>query len=263
MSTDRSRDFPARSERAERGPFDARGRGEGALPLHGVLWLSMAHVARQASSLPMTRRAMCIAVTVAALSLAVLSSACSQEQISEQPALVRSAEHGDAVAQQAALGLRYATGDGMPQDDGEAVRWYRLAADQGQRQSTGQPRRQLRQRPDGVPQDDGEAVRWFRLAAEQGDARAQDNLGISYAKGLGVPEDESEAVRWYRLAADQGDASAQANLGGRYATGRGVPQDDGEAVRWFRLAADQGNARAQTRPRPQVRHRRRRAAGRR
>ena len=151
----------------------------------------------------MTRRVMCIAVTVAALSLAVLSSACSQEQISEQPALVRSAEQGDAVAQ-AALGLSYATGDGMPQDDGEAVRWYRLAADQG-------------------------------------NARAQANLGVSYANGRGVPQDNGEAVRWYRLAADQGDARAQANLGISYAKGLGVPQDESEAVRWYRLAADQGN----------------------
>ena len=155
----------------------------------------------------MTRRVMCIAVTVAALSLAVLSSACSQEQISEQPALVRSAEQGDAVAQ-AALGLSYATGDGVPQDDGEAVRWYRLAADQG-------------------------------------NARAQANLGVSYANGLGVPEDDGEAVRWFRLAADKGDARAQANLGVSYANGLGVPQDESEAVRWFRLAADQGDARAQ------------------
>ena len=29
------------------------------------------------------------------------------------------------------LGVRYATGQGVPQDDAEAVRWYRLSADQG------------------------------------------------------------------------------------------------------------------------------------
>ena len=78
----------------------------------------------------MPRRVMCIAVTVAALSLAVLSSACSQEQISEQLALVRSAEQGDAAAQ-ASLGFMYRNGEGVPQDYGEALRWYRLAADQG------------------------------------------------------------------------------------------------------------------------------------
>ena len=31
---------------------------------------------------------------------------------------------------------------------------------------------------EGVPQDYAEAVKWYRLAAEQGDARAQYNLGL-------------------------------------------------------------------------------------
>ena len=61
----------------------------------------------------------------------------------------------------------------------------------------------------GVPEDDAEAVRWYRLAAEQGYAGAQNNLGIMYATGRGVPEDDAEAVRWYRMAAEQGEADAQ------------------------------------------------------
>ena len=35
----------------------------------------------------------------------------------------------------------------------------------------------------GVAQDDAEAARWYRLAAEQGDADAQFNLGLMYADG--------------------------------------------------------------------------------
>ncbi len=65
----------------------------------------------------------------------------------------------------------------------------------------------------GVPEDDAEAVRWYRLAADQGNATAQFNLGVMYDTGRGVPQDDAEAVRWYRLAADQGDADAQFNLG--------------------------------------------------
>ena len=41
---------------------------------------------------------------------------------------------------------------------------------------------------EGVPQDDAEAVRWYWLAADQGDAGAQYNLGVSYANGEGVPQ---------------------------------------------------------------------------
>ena len=42
----------------------------------------------------------------------------------------RLAEQGDADAQYN-LGYRYVTGIGVPQDRAEAVRWLRLAADQG------------------------------------------------------------------------------------------------------------------------------------
>jgi uncharacterized protein len=40
------------------------------------------------------------------------------------------AEQGDAFAQYN-LGVMYANGRGVPEDDVEAVKWYRLAADQG------------------------------------------------------------------------------------------------------------------------------------
>ena len=38
----------------------------------------------------------------------------------------------------------------------------------------------------GVKQDDFEAVKWYRKAAEQGDADAQANLGSAYGAGRGV-----------------------------------------------------------------------------
>ena len=91
----------------------------------------------------------------------------------------------------------------------------------------------------GVPQDDTEAVRWYRLAANQGNAVAQTNLGLLYDNGEGVPQDDTEAARWCRLAADQGLAQAQANLGLRYANGQGVPQDLVSAHMWYSLAAAQ------------------------
>ena len=65
----------------------------------------------------------------------------------------------------------------------------------------------------GVPQDDKEAFKWYRLAAKQGQVEAQYNLGAMYFKGQGVPQDYKEALKWYRLAAAQGYAKAQYNLG--------------------------------------------------
>ena len=149
------------------------------------------------------------------------------------------AEQGDAAAQ-LNLGVRYATGQGVPQNDTQAARWFLLAADQehaaaqgriGFMYSTGR----------GVPQDDVEAARWYRRAADQGHANAQSNLGAMYADGKGVSKDSAAAVRWFRLAADQGHATAQYNLGVMYATGQGVLQDDVEAHMWLNLAVAQSS----------------------
>ncbi len=64
----------------------------------------------------------------------------------------------------------------------------------------------------GVPQDYAQAVRYYRLAADQGSAKAQCNLGFCYANGQGVPQNREEAIRLYRLSAAQGNETAKYNL---------------------------------------------------
>jgi TPR repeat protein len=64
----------------------------------------------------------------------------------------------------------------------------------------------------GVAQDYAEAVRLYRLAAEQGHAAAQNNLGYMFEHGKGVRKNRAEAIRWYRLAAAQGQAVASSAL---------------------------------------------------
>jgi TPR repeat protein len=63
----------------------------------------------------------------------------------------------------------------------------------------------------GVPVDQAEAVRLYRLAAEQGLANAQTNLGLMYANGWGVRRDWVLAHMWSNLAAVQGLELAQEN----------------------------------------------------
>ena len=55
----------------------------------------------------------------------------------------------------------------------------------------------------GVPEDDAEAVRWYRLAADQGHADAQYIVGFMYANGEGVPQDYVAAHMWFNLVAAQ------------------------------------------------------------
>ena len=89
----------------------------------------------------------------------------------------------------------------------------------------------------GVPTDDREAEKWFRLAADQGNTSAQFYLGGMYSEGRGVPQDFAELARWYQRAADQGDGQAQYNLGVAYARGEGVTPDSVKAHMWFNLSA--------------------------
>jgi serine/threonine protein kinase len=60
----------------------------------------------------------------------------------------------------------------------------------------------------GVAKDEREAVKWYRLAADQRYAIAQYNLGVCYQNGTGVAKDLTEAAKWLRLAADQGHTGA-------------------------------------------------------
>jgi len=85
--------------------------------------------------------------------------------------LRRLAAQGDPIAQ-FAVGARYATGE-------------------------------------DVPQDYSEAVRWFSLAAEQGHVVAQATLGAYYWAGRGVPQDLVKAYLWSVLAQAGGDEASK------------------------------------------------------
>ena len=104
--------------------------------------------------------------------LLLSSGAYGQSEFDEAKLL---AEQGDAEAQ-LNLGIRYANGEGAPEDDAEAVKLY-------------------------------------LLAAKQGLARAQNYLGIMHANGDGVPQSNVRAYIWWSVAAAQGQEDAKRNRG--------------------------------------------------
>jgi TPR repeat protein len=61
----------------------------------------------------------------------------------------------------------------------------------------------------GVSQDDTEAAKWYRKAAEQGHAGAQCLLGVAYYTGEGEPKDDVQAHMWLDLAGAQGVTEAE------------------------------------------------------
>jgi len=144
---------------------------------------------------------------------------------------------GDVNAQ-VQLGVIYLTGDGVPRDDAEAVKWLRQAAEQdsalGERYLA-----EMYFKGRGVPADNTEAAKWLRQAAEQGDAQSQHNLAVLYSQGLGVPRNSKEAAEWMRKSAEQNLAAGQQGLGILYEAGDGVPEDPIEAAKWYRKAVDQ------------------------
>jgi tetratricopeptide (TPR) repeat protein len=87
--------------------------------------------------------------------------------------------------------------------------WYRKAAEHGN--PLAQYKLGLMYKDgDSVPQDDEEAVKWFRKAAEQGrNARPQYALGLAYANGRGVPKDYVQAYAWFAVAWVNGSAEAR------------------------------------------------------
>lgn len=163
---------------------------------------------------------------------------------SEAAVWFRAAAGCGHAAAQCALGVCYASGDGLEVDLCEAVAWYRKAAGQGMADAQYNLAWCLLH-GEGTEPDAAAAVHWFRLAAEQGDDLAQYYLGRAYELGEGVPQDFSEAVQWYHWAVEQGNAAAQCALGHCYARGRGVPQNWAQAVRCYQLSAQQGRAEAQ------------------
>lgn len=123
-------------------------------------------------------------------------------------------------------------------------------------------------------ENDFEASKQYRLAADQGLAIAQHNLGIMLYFGLGVCENEDEAeLLWYlavlqgyklsyrmlaykyekeqssnpavaivfEAAAALGDANAEYQLGLMYLQGRGVFQDTKKALKLFKSAILKGH----------------------
>ena len=156
---------------------------------------------------------------------------------------LKAAQKGFSEAQNN-LGLMYAHGIGVKQDDTQAVYWYRKAAEQdhsdaqcnlGWMYVNGL----------GVKEDQAQAVYWNRKAAEQDHPDAQFNLGVMYGNGRGVKIDLAQVMYWYRKAAEQDHADAQFNLGVIYESGWGVKIDLAEAVYWYRKAAEQDHLGAQ------------------
>ncbi len=155
------------------------------------------------------------------------------------PKLRAAAIAGDAAAE-FEVANRFADGHGVPQSDGDAVRWLELAAKQGLALA------QFRlgafyEKGIAVKRDLAVARDLYAAAAAKGNAKAMHNLAVLYAEGIDGPADYRTAAQWFHKAADRGITDSQYNLAILYARGIGVEQNYAESYKWFALAAGKGD----------------------
>jgi len=129
------------------------------------------------------------------------------------------------------------------QDFDLAVKWYRMAAKNGDKVAQ-YCLATIYDEPIGWPPGVVEAAKWYRLSAEQGYAPAQYELGGLYFNGQGVEKNLNQCVYWTEKAAAQNHPDAEIFLGGLYELGEGVPKDPATALAWFKKSAEVGENQA-------------------
>lgn len=154
--------------------------------------------------------------------------------------LVR-AENG-VVEAQLELGYSYLN-DREVQNTEEAVKFFKLAADQGNTEamcrigdiyrSGGPPRAVDGGREPSFERNAAKAAEWYRRAAEHGSSFAQSELGSMYLAGAGVEQSDAEAVKLFRLAAARGNVAAVNQLKKMYEQGREATEDDVDEAKWY------------------------------
>lgn len=98
-------------------------------------------------------------------------------------------------------------------------------------------------RGNGVPESQADAMRWYQKAADSGSLVAYMRLGDLHASRSSSME-APRALEWYRKAAEANSAIAMTRLGKLFNEGRGVPQDQALAATWFSRAAAAGSGAA-------------------
>jgi TPR repeat protein len=133
---------------------------------------------------------------------------------SETKALITNADAGDKDAQ-FNVGTAYDFGNGAPHDGDKAIKYYRMAADQGLAEAQNSLGSIYQAEKNYV-----EAKSWYERAAAQNHPTATNSLGLLYDLGLGVPQDRNKGFEFYSRAADLGHARAMLNIANMYGAGQ-------------------------------------------
>lgn len=131
----------------------------------------------------------------------------------------------------------YEAGDEVSKSTGNALKWYRKAADGGSPEAAVRVAGLLLangQNP--TPEEYSEARKRCEDAANLHYAPGAYGMAVIYRLGLGVTKDPSEETKWLTRAADLGHPKAMLQLGEAYWKGVGVKPDLITAYMWIWMA---------------------------
>ena len=134
----------------------------------------------------------------------------------------------------ALVGALHEEAGGTAKNRDEAMRWYRLAAEQGQPEAMAAFGRLLLQ--DRAPEARESAWQWLRQAARLNDRDGQYHLGWLLAQP-GAAQDDAQACQLFVKAAEQGHVGAQVAAASCLLAGRGAARDRKAAADWLVRAA--------------------------
>ncbi|XP_045204476.2 uncharacterized protein LOC123557209 [Mercenaria mercenaria] len=137
------------------------------------------------------------------------------------------------------LAVCYETGRGVKQNLGEAVRWYRLAAEDLHPQAMYNLGQMYLEGSLHTPRDPHRGIQLISAAADFGLSEAQCYLGVHYTEEH--TENVSKAVHYLKLASNQQNPEAQYFLGLCYQHGYGVEENLCKASDLFSKAAGSGH----------------------
>ncbi|MDA7426919.1 hypothetical protein PGB28_00505 [Primorskyibacter aestuariivivens] len=129
-----------------------------------------------------------------------------------------------------------------------ALNWFRRAADGGFARAQRVMGGKYLKGDAGLEPNIDEAMRFFRLAAAQGEPGAQFNLGVLLASGTQVQQNLPEAVSFFQAASERGMADASYRAGFLLETGGpGLPVNINRAFEFYVRADQQGSEDARLR----------------
>ncbi len=142
------------------------------------------------------------------------------------------------------LGTMFAKGKGAEPNDTQAVKFYKLACDQGSAHGCVGLAAMYDAGSGGLEASADKAFALNRKACDDGNANGCANLGVAYQKGNGVAKDSAKAQKLFKVGCDAGDGNACFNAGLSYQKGFAGPPDMPKAVSFYQLACDGGDVRA-------------------